>query len=293
MFILFAFAVFILWMATNNSRRTSSIVPSVNRENNISVGSSSGIIINNSGNNVPDKLNIQRLPEEYDCNYQVKSTKNNGIYLVNPFMVTCTCKDFNKKHSHFEICDIRRFCRHLAKIYIKYANVCEFDRFKIAVLSSGQGSKQNYYFLCDKSSESSEEKVLIVYDYEYKWWDVYAEESDGKLKRYGFDIIENRWSHNEGPPVIWTDLQKTIVNLISSEEAKVSDDLLAIREIISNVRTTQQLKNLEKRLERAEKKYSDHDCTLAAEKKYFILCEAFDIAQDKICRWGGVRELDI
>lgn len=106
---------------------------------------------------------------------------------------------------------------------------------------------------------------------------------------YGFNILSNSWSHNQSPTVIGDDLVRAIENIIVSGEFKISTDMLKVREIVSKVSTKQQLMNLQRRLERAERRYTA-DSTPAQDKKYELLCMACEVAENKIF-WQEQNEL--
>ena len=238
---------------------------------------------------VPLKLSIPRPPEQQNKYVEVKCEKTGEGLKTNLYEMTCSCKKFAENHVAYPIGDIRRLCKHLNDAYRTVMNLDNLDPFKVAILKGGHSVKSNFLYLHDKDEPGSAETVLLLFDKEYPWWDVFVN-CNNDIKCYGFNIISNSWSHNQPPPSIEDDLVRAIGNIIVSGDFKISDDLLKVREIVSKVNTKQQLKNLQKRLERAEGKYTS-DSTPAQDKKYELLCMAWEVAENKMF-WQEQNKID-
>lgn len=229
---------------------------------------------------VPLKLSIPRPPEQLNKDLEVKCEKTGKRLKTNLYKMTCSCEKFRENHVVYPIGDIRRLCNHLNNAYRADMNLDNLDPFKLAILKRGHSVKSNFLYLHDKNEPGSAETVLLLFDKEYPWWDVFVN-SDNDIKCYGFNILSKCWSHNQTPPLIGDNLVRAIENIIVSGEFKISDDLLKVREIVNKVNTKQQLRNLQKRLERAEGRYTA-DSTPAQDKKYELLCMAWEVAENKI-----------
>lgn len=204
-----------------------------------------------------------------------------GIKLTtNLYEMTCSCKEFGENHVVYSIGDIRRLCKHLNNAYRAAMNLDDIDLFKRAIIGRGHAVKSNFLYLNDRDKPGSAETVLLLFDKEYPWWDVFVN-SGNDVQCYGFNILNNSWSHNQAPPVVGDDIVSAIENIIVSGEFKISDDMLKVREIVSKVNTKQQLRNLQRRLDRAESRYTA-DSTPAQDKKYELLCMAWEVSENKI-----------
>lgn len=234
------------------------------------------------GSNVPKKLNVPRLSRDHDR--QIEVNHNRSKERVNTYKMTCSCEDFNNKHSLYAVDDIRRFCKHLIQTYSKLVNINCLEKFQKAILSAGYGVKSNLLYLTDKEGKQGDESVLVLYDKDNPWWEIYAENDQKILQCYGFNILEERWASNQSPSKIKNDLERFFSNHLSSTQVDIDDDLLQIREIVSKINTKEQLRDLERRLDRAEKRYSSPESNERDDKKYDILCRSWDIARDKIYR---------
>ncbi|GEM_PF-5444052 len=229
------------------------------------------------------KIQIPRLDSIHDYRTEIKSKKNGYKIYLNMHKMTCTCNRFNDNHSSYEVDDIRRLCSHLLQEYKKIVDIRLLDEFKMAVLSYGYDVKVNIVFLEEVDEENSSEKTpIILYDKSNPWWDIYAPNIEQKLTCYGFDIIEERWSKKEAPPIIKNDLEKFINKYLTSPQANVEEDFLKIKEIVSRINTKKDLRNLERRLDRAEWRHENKETTVLDESKLDILYRSFDIARDKL-----------
>jgi hypothetical protein len=237
---------------------------------------------------VPLKLSIPRPPVQQNKVVEAKCEKTGEKLKTNLYEMTCSCKEFGENHVAYPIGDIRRLCKHLNNAYRAAMNLDDLDLFKKAIIGRGHAVKSHFLYLHDKNEPSSAETVLFLFDKEYPWWDVFVN-SDNDIQCYGFNILSNSWSHNQTPTVIGDDLVRAIENIIVSGEFKISDDMLKVREIVSKVSTKQHLMNLQRRLERAERRYTA-DSTPAQDKKYELLCMACEVAENKIF-WQEQNEL--
>jgi hypothetical protein len=231
---------------------------------------------------VPIQLRVPMLAKEHDHNFVYHSDKDGSNHIVNPFRMMCSCEIYNSKHHYYQICDIRRLCKHLIRIYRDIVNTDDLDKFKIAILNSGHGVKSNFMFLADQEVENSSESVLLIYDKDDPWWDVFTEDENHDLQRYGFNILMNRWSYNAPPTKNESDITRALNNILKSTSLNMSEDFQKIKDIVSKVNNTTQLGNLEKRLGRAEERYAHPNSTKANDKKYDLLCKAYDIAREKV-----------
>lgn len=231
---------------------------------------------------VPLKLRIPRPPEQQNKVVEAKCEKTGKKIKSNLYEMTCSCKEFGENHVAYPIGDIRRLCKHLNNAYRAAMNLddLDLDPFKKAIIGRGHAVKSNFLYLHDKNEPNSTETVLFLFDKKYPWWDVFVN-SDNDIQCYGFNILSNSWSHNQSPTVIGDDLVRAIENIIVSGEYKISDDMLKVREIVSKVSTKQQLMNLQRRLDSAEKRYTV-DSTPAQIQKYELLCMAWEVAENKI-----------
>jgi len=230
---------------------------------------------------VPLKLSIPRPSEQQNQDVEITCDKTGKQLKHNLYQMTCSCDEFGTNHVLYPIGDIRRLCKHLTRAYNSVMDLNALDMFKKAIIKRGHSVKANFLYLGDKNDTSVGETVLIQYDKEHPWWDIYVNSGASNLQCYGFNILSNSWSHNQPPPMVGDDLVKAVENILHSGEYKIDSDLLKVREIVSKVNTKQQLRNLEKRLQRAEQKYTA-DSTPVQDKKYDILCKAWEVAENKM-----------
>ena len=153
---------------------------------------------------VSEDLRIAKPLSNFDKNVEVNSFSleriNDAPYLVNLFEMTCTCKDFEKKHrSQYLKGDIRRLCKHLM---FEYKNsfglygLSEFNNFII----------ENRYSLKRKFRKFSLEKLplkplqtIVNFDIEDDWWIIYTKNEKGVFNRYTFFPSENNFSYDDKP----------------------------------------------------------------------------------------------
>ena len=228
------------------------------------------------------KIQIPKLDCSHDWRTEVKSKNDGNKIYLNMYKMTCTCDRFNHNHSSYEVEDIRRMCKHLLQEYRKLVDISILDEFKIAVLNYGHDVKENILFLEEIEVKNCEQVPIILYDKSNPWWDIYAPNIAQELTCYGFNIIEERWSRKEAPPVIKNDLERFFAKYLSTTQNNIDDDFLKIRAIVMKINTIKDLRNLERRLKRAEKRHESQETTVLDENKLDILYRSFDIARDKV-----------
>lgn len=145
-------------------------------------------------------LELVSTPE--DADQTVRGSEES--YRVNLFKMTCTCQDFQKKaRLQFAKTDIRRPCKHLLKLLLKKGLLKEPDELTRSILDwlpSGKHFAINHMM--------SGEAIVFCYG-RNDWIDVFARKRrkgdgdghyTGGYDRFGFNVIENRWSYGSGPP---------------------------------------------------------------------------------------------
>ena len=145
---------------------------------------------------IPSAVSSQTIEVGSDSNF-------NTYYEINLSNVTCSCKDFIKrKRIRYDKNDIRRYCKHLAHKIIDNKEYIFSDIVRCILKFGNKDTIRGFTF-------SSGIKYYIAFNKkDLKWIDVFARKRKigeknghytGAYERYGYSILEKRWSYGDGP----------------------------------------------------------------------------------------------
>ncbi len=138
----------------------------------------------------PKELEIPKPPERYNKNIKVKISKDD-VANVNLFMMACDCDEYKSSNrSEYEKSDIRRMCRHIAKLYKKKIRTDKIDSIKTMMIESGEGIKPSIIYL---ESEELGYSICIAFQIGLPWIDVYAKNINGIYKKHVYNYSNKEW----------------------------------------------------------------------------------------------------
>lgn len=106
-------------------------------------------------------------------------------YEVNLNDFSCTCPDWEQRRFQFDVRDIRRACKHVARFlnFIPFSWVLPIPPYDFACAST---EIDGYvYALIQKETDS--------------WVDVFVKNRLDEIYDYGFNVAEKRWSFKSRP----------------------------------------------------------------------------------------------
>lgn len=107
-----------------------------------------------------DLIEIPRMPETVDKEYDAwGSSGKDQIYKINPYQMTCTCKDFEERRSGYAITDVRRACKHLVR-FMTNTHLTSYDLLTKALLKQSRGAGGVPHILLKKKMFEKTEILL-------------------------------------------------------------------------------------------------------------------------------------
>ena len=170
------------------------------------------------------KVEFKQIPQEASIKKIIASYNENSFYELDLINQTCGCEKF-QKCSIYPVNDIRRLCPHLQdKLLPRFIiNISE-----LAECYVNYGSRRNHEI--SKYHLSSGVPFYIGHSgLKYEWIDVYARKRrkgekecnfTGSYKRYGYNLLEKRWSYGKGPAGA-SEIKKQIAMLFPSASSKL------------------------------------------------------------------------
>lgn len=127
---------------------------------------------------------------DYDKTIEIKSSSENRA-TVNLFKMECSCKDFiSSNRNQFAIGDIRRMCEHLVIAYEKKIGTRKLDKAKSIMIKDGKAIKKSIFYV---SSPELSYEIVLAFDTDLPWIDVYAENIKGKYVKHCYNFFEKQW----------------------------------------------------------------------------------------------------
>ena len=140
--------------------------------------------------------------------FQVASMSERGVqYRVDIGGQTCECENFKKRRSHPRN-HVARWCKHLLGAFDEVGAFNTLEGMQAEVVKFE-------YTQCDKmyliKHDDLPEMVITLSDDSLSrdWMDLYArkkcvgeniKQASGSFKRFGWNLYQERWSYNDGPP---------------------------------------------------------------------------------------------
>lgn len=149
-------------------------------------------VVKNGGLFIPPyRYEMPKLPEWTNKNYYYKQ------YKVNPYNFSCSCEWWNNKRKIYPDGDLRLVCKH---IYYKITGspklLNSIDDLTLQLIKS-------YLFHGESlllKAVLGKAKLTFYVGAKYKsdWYNIYVKAGD-KWERYGYSMIERRWSYHKAP----------------------------------------------------------------------------------------------
>lgn len=131
---------------------------------------------------------------------------------VNLETLSCSCSWWQERCAHLPARDIRRVDRHVARLLIRSKAIKEFDEI-IQVILGHEDDYRNYEgFGADylhRMTLHSGMKIVFTFRTNSPWVNVITRRRKkgdtgdyytGRYSKYGFNLIEERWSYGRTPP---------------------------------------------------------------------------------------------
>ena len=139
-------------------------------------------------------------------NVRVRShSEERTFYEIDLNEQSCTCPDFRKRRTGYPRGHMGRFCKHLMHELAcrdAFSGASEWHR---AIADEGYGGPAMAWIV----KLASPRQILVTADPSSDWINVFARakkahersaEASGKIKRFGWNIAERRWSYGTAPP---------------------------------------------------------------------------------------------
>lgn len=132
-----------------------------------------------------------------DITLRIRSSSEPGLYydvcLVGP---SCTCPDWTKSHRHLPESHLSRACKHVLAAYSQIVPAGLWRGWLGAFLDIGWRAEPltNWRLL-----EMDQMIFLLSTAGATGWANVYCELDSG-YERYGYSVVERRWSYGNEPP---------------------------------------------------------------------------------------------
>lgn len=138
------------------------------------------------------RVTLPELPPDARISIKVQSVMSRGVeYDVDLDELTCSCPDFDKRHTYVDEFDFGRLCKHLRQAYREHAG--DLPLLVTALLDRGGARSYHTVQLGTASS------FVLGVTPERPWVDVFLQIDDA-WKCWGYDLGEQRWSYNTAPP---------------------------------------------------------------------------------------------
>ena len=170
------------------------------------------------------KVEFKEIPQKTYIKKVVANYNENSFYELDLIHQTCGCEKF-QQCSIYPVNDIRRLCPHLQNELLPrfVINISE-----LAECYVNYGSRRNH--VISKYHLSSGIPFYIGHSgLKCEWIDVYARKRKkgekegnftGSYERYGYNLLEKRWSYSEGPAGA-SEIKKQIAILFPSALSKL------------------------------------------------------------------------
>ena len=118
------------------------------------------------------------------------STEPGKVYEVRLKKLTCTCPDYKQRATMYEHGELGRICKHLQKALLEADAIR--DPAQKAAIADPNSNRHGTCLTIDGA--------IALHNESRGWFNVYTPDSDGDIKRYGFQLAERRWARKEVPP---------------------------------------------------------------------------------------------
>lgn len=124
----------------------------------------------------------------------------NRIYLskefkINLFKLECTCDDYKKRSKFFKKRDVRKVCRHIYWKLISTQVKEELDDLTKLMLEAVHKYGVKYIYKVPFVSTD----IYFGFSDDEKWLNVYAKDNYDRWRKWGYNVLEHRWSYNSKP----------------------------------------------------------------------------------------------
>lgn len=162
---------------------------------------------------IPVELRIAKPLSNFDKNVEVNSFSfdSDEKYSVNLYSMTCSCKDFEKKHrSQYVKGDLRRFCKHLIHEYKTGFGLIGLSAFHKFIFENNQTLYKQFK---NFNLEKLPSPVIVNFESKDEWWNIFIQNEKGVYKSYGYSPTDERFSYGEVPRGLTVPLRQKLKEL--------------------------------------------------------------------------------
>ena len=136
---------------------------------------------------------------------RVRSSMSGHYYEIDLAEQTCTC-DYFKKKEHFPTNDVRRFCYHMVQAFERRDALKHLNHRTLMVAELGSSDPTLAAFVLQHVELPL---MYLLVEEENPWLNLYGRQkqtgetvynASGDFVRYGYNILEDRWSYGTGVP---------------------------------------------------------------------------------------------
>ena len=126
------------------------------------------------------------------------------VYSLDLSAVTCTCPDFRSRADE-SATSLSRCCKHLLQELEHRGLLKDAGKWDLAIVSEGFGAPRTAWTI----ELDTAPPVLLAASNDREWVSVFAHtkrkgerirDASGRIDRFGWSVIKERWSYGEGPP---------------------------------------------------------------------------------------------
>lgn len=140
------------------------------------------------------RINTHSWPSEISI---VSSTNRKKKYRVDLGRQECECRDFADVRAEFDYGDPRRFCKHMVKAMV--AQERELPPVLDKLLRDAEAAGKGMFLEEVRMTDLGSSGVLVAKSPGGEWFSVLTNSGDG-MTRYGYNVLEKRWSYGRPPP---------------------------------------------------------------------------------------------
>lgn len=134
------------------------------------------------------------------------STGGSTVYKVSLRNLTCSCPDYRHRADMYGQGELGRICKHLQKALLD-ADAIPDPATRAALADP----KSNRHGMC-----LDIDGVVAIHNESRGWFNVYAPDSTGDIKRYGYHPEEQRWARKE-IPANGSNIEREIISALEED----------------------------------------------------------------------------
>lgn len=137
------------------------------------------------------RVTLPELPEAAQTVARMASFSDPAVsYEVDLRDLSCSCPDYLARHCFVDEFDFGRLCKHLA---VAIRNAVGLSPLEEAIVRDGRSRSYHRVPLGMRG------EFILGVTPGYPWTDVFTE-TGGAWKRFGYSLVERRWSWHTEPP---------------------------------------------------------------------------------------------